>query len=79
MARPSAPPAHDSTRLSTSSCRTSRAREEPSDRRTAISFCRMNARAISRFATFAHAMSSTRPTMHMSTTSAAEKSFRSGE
>ena len=68
--RPTTPPANDSTRLSTSSCRTSRPRDAPSDSRTAISFCRMKPRAISRFATLAQAMSSTRPTMHISTTSA---------
>ena len=39
--RPTTPPATDSTRLSTSSCRTSRPRDAPSDSRTAISFCRM--------------------------------------
>ena len=36
-------------------------------------------RAMSRFATFAHAMSSTSPTMHISTISAVEKSLRSDE
>ena len=66
-------------RLSTSSCRTSRPRDAPSDSRTAISFCRMKPRAMSRFATLAQAMSSTRPTMHISTISAVEKSLRSGE
>ena len=55
---------------------TSRPREAPSERRTAISFWRMKARAISRFATLAHAISSTRPTMHISTISAVEKSLR---
>ncbi len=40
---------------------------------------RMKPRAISRFATFAHAISSTRPTIAISTTSAVEKSLRSGE
>ncbi len=75
-ARPAAPPANDNARLSTSSCFTRRPREAPSESRTAISFCRMNPRAMSRFATFAHAISSTRPTMHMSTSSAVEKSLR---
>ena len=54
-------------------------REAPSDSRTAISFCRMKPRAISRFATLAQAMSSTRPTMHISTMSAVEKSLRRPE
>ena len=39
-------------------------------RRTAISFCRMKPRAISRLATLAQAISRTRPTMHISTISA---------
>ncbi len=39
----------------------------------------MNARAINRFATLAHAISSTRPTMHISTISAVEKSLRMPE
>jgi len=43
---------------------------------TAISFCRMKPRAISRLATLAQAINSTRPTMHISTTSAVEKSLR---
>ena len=76
---PTTPPTNDSTRLSTSSCRTSRPRDAPSDSRTAISFCRMKPRAISRFATLAQAMSSTRPTMHISTISGVEKSLRSAE
>ena len=79
ITRPSAPPAIDSTRLSTSSWRTSCPRVAPIDRRTAISRCRMNPRAMSRFATLAQAMSSTSPTMHMSTMSAVEKSLRSDE
>ncbi len=45
----------------------SRPRPAPSDRRTAISFCRAAARASSRFATLAHAISSTRPTIVIST------------
>src|SRR5207237_10074709 len=38
----------------------------PSDRRTAISFCRTAARASSRFATFAHAIRSTSATSVLS-------------
>ena len=73
---PITPPMAESTRLSTSSWRTSRPRVAPSDSRTAISRCRMNPRAMSRLATLAQAMSSTRPTMHISTISAVEKSLR---
>ena len=78
-AMPSAPPISDSSTLSVSNCRTSWPRVAPSDSRTAISRWRMKPRAISRFATFAHAISSTRPTIAISTTSAVEKSLRSGE
>ena len=59
---PNAPPSEESSRLSVSSCRTSRARVAPSDRRTEISFCRPVARESSRLATFAHTMSSTSTT-----------------
>ena len=45
--------------LSVSNCRTMRPRPAPSAARTAISRCRAVARASSRFATFAHAISST--------------------
>ena len=76
---PAAPPASDSTRLSIRSWRISCPREAPIESRTAISFCRAKARAISRFATLAQAMSNTRPTMHMSTTRAFEKLLRSCE
>ena len=76
---PTIPPRTDSTQLSTSIWRIRRPRDAPSDKRTASSLCRMNARAISRFATFAHAISSTRPTMHISTMRPVEKSLRSGE
>ena len=61
--RPPAHPAADSSRLSTSSCRTMRPREAPTARRTAISRWRPAARTRSRPATFAHAMSSTSPTI----------------
>ena len=50
---PTAPPMTESTRLSMSSCCSSRARLAPIAVRTAISFCRDAARASSRFATFA--------------------------
>ena len=69
----------DSNTLSVSSCRTNWPRVAPSDNRTAISRWRMNPRAISRFATFAQAMSKTRPTIPINTISAVEKSLRSGE
>jgi hypothetical protein len=39
----------------------------------------MKPRAMSRFATLAHAISNTSPTMHISTTSAVEKSLRRPE
>ena len=60
--RPSAPPTNDSMRLSVSSCRMMRPRPAPMAARTAISRLRVVARASSRFATFAHAMSSTKLT-----------------
>ena len=59
---PSAPPVHDRSRLSVSIWRMSRAREAPSATRTPISRWRVVARARSRFATFAQAMSSTNVT-----------------
>ncbi len=73
---PVRPPMADSTRLSTSSWRTSLPRVAPSDSRTAISRWRMKPRAMSRLATLAQEMSSTRPTMHISTIKAVEKSLR---
>ena len=76
---PTAPPTSERSTLSVSSWRTSCHRVAPIDSRTAISRCRMKPRAISRLATFAHAISSTRPTMHINTMSAVEKSFLSGE
>ncbi len=48
---------------SVSSCRINRQRLAPSERRTAISFWRTAARASNRFATFAQAINSTRPTI----------------
>ena len=46
--------------LSVSSCRTRRPRPAPIASRVAISFCRAEARASSRLATFAQAVQSTR-------------------
>ena len=74
--RPTAPPSAPSTVLSTSSCRTRRPRLAPSDRRMAISCRRAAARASSRLATLAHAMSSTRPTITMSSPPALTKFWR---
>ncbi len=54
MAMPSRPPAPESNRLSVSSCRTSRRRDAPIDRRTDTSRYRAAARDSRRFATFAH-------------------------
>ncbi len=59
---PSAPPMAESSRLSVSSCLMSRARPAPSARRTAISRDRAEARASSRLAMFAQAISSTNAT-----------------
>ena len=55
------------------------ARPAPSASRTAISFCRDVDRASSRLATFAQAMSSTTPTMHISTMSGVENCRRMSE
>ena len=55
-------PTSESTRLSTRSCRTSRQRLAPSAALTATSRSRVLARASSRFATLAQAISSTMPT-----------------
>ena len=65
--RPSAPPAIDSSTPSVMNCRSSRPRLAPSAVRTANSRCRASARASSRLARFAHAISSTRPTAACST------------
>ena len=62
ISRPSAALSPHSSRLSTSSRRTSRPRLAPSAARTAISLERDTARASSRFATFAQAISSRKPT-----------------
>ena len=61
-ARPTMVPATDTTRLSIRTRWTSRPRLAPSAARTAASRCCTEARASQRFATFAHAMSSTMAT-----------------
>jgi hypothetical protein len=60
--KPSSAEATDSTTLSVSSCRTMRCGEAPIEIRTATSRSRSAARASSRFATFAQAISSRKPT-----------------
>ena len=67
--RPASAPSTHSARLSTSSWRTRWRRPAPIASRTAISFCRDQARASSRLATLAQAISTTRPTMPASTSS----------
>ena len=64
--RPRTPLTIASRTLSTSSWRTMRQRLAPSDTRTAISRVRCVERASSRFATFAHAISSTKATAPIS-------------
>ena len=54
---PATPPAAESSRLSVINWRTMRARLDPMARRMAISFCRAAARAVSKLARFAQAMS----------------------
>ena len=66
---PSTPPHTASSRLSVSSCRTTRVRRAPRASRTAISRRRLDPRASSRFATLAQAMRSTKPTAASSTSS----------
>ena len=56
-----APPARERTRLSAINWRTSKNRLAPTARRIAISFCLPTARARSRLATLAQAMSSKQP------------------
>ena len=56
---PTAPPNAASSTLSVSSCRTRRQRPAPTASRTLISALRKAARASNRFATLAHAISST--------------------
>jgi hypothetical protein len=64
---PTTPPASASTTHSTNNCDATRARLAPIAARIAISFWRPTARASRRFATFAHAISSTNPTAAAST------------
>ena len=59
---PSTAPRNDMTTASVTSWRMRRPRLAPSARRMPISFCRPDARASSMLATFAQAISSTRPT-----------------
>ena len=61
--------------LSTSSWLARRARPPPSAARTASSCCRAAPRAISRFATLTHAISSRKPTAPNSTSSVSRTSF----
>ena len=61
-ARPRTPPSNPRSTASTSSWRTMRQRDAPSARRTAISRARCAARESSRLATFAQAISRTKPT-----------------
>ena len=56
----------DSITLSTSSCRTMRQRDAPSEMRTDISRARLAERASSRLATLAQAISSTKATAPIS-------------
>ena len=67
---PAPPPISDRTMPSVSTCRTTRRRAAPIASRTAISRFRDAARASIRFATFAHAMSSTQATAPNNTKSA---------
>jgi hypothetical protein len=71
---PAAPPITESTTLSVSSWRTSRPLPAPNATRTATSRSRAAARASSRLATFAQAMSSTSPTAPLKTRSAGRTS-----
>ena len=70
MMSPNTPPASASRMLSVRSCRMRRSRSAPRAVRIATSRVRPAARASNRFATFAHAMSSTMPTAVSSSISA---------
>ena len=61
ISKPPAAPRTASSRLSVSICRINRVRLAPIAARIAISRCRMVARTNSRFATFMHANSNTKP------------------
>ena len=76
---PAAPPAVARIMLSTKSCRTSWLRLAPSALRMAISRWRAAARASRSPATFVHAISSTTPTSHCSTTSGRSNVLRSAD
>jgi hypothetical protein len=71
------PPMSASSRLSERSWRINLSRSAPSAARTAISRCRPAARANNRFAMFAHAIRSTRPTTTINISSDRENSIRS--
>ncbi len=82
-ATPTTHPAMESARLSARNCANKRQREAPSEARTATSFWRVVARASSRFATLAQAISSTKPTAPINShiarmMSRSRKSFFSG-
>ncbi len=68
------PPMPPSVRLSSSSSRAIRLQPAPSAARIASSCCRPSARTSSRFATFAHAISRTMPTVPMRTHSTSVRS-----
>ena len=70
IAAPTAPPISASSTPSVRNCRSSRQRPAPSADRIANSFCRDSARASSRLARLAHAISSTNATAPCSTNSA---------
>jgi hypothetical protein len=76
---PSAPPSRATTALSTSVCCTSRQRLAPTAARTLISRWRPVARASIRLATLAQAMSSTTPTMPISTSTGVPSAPRISE
>ena len=74
---PKVPPRNAISRLSVSSCRTMRHRLPPIESRIAISFCLADARAKSRFATFAQAISNTNPTAARTTAPMPNTTLRS--
>ena len=77
--RPAMPPMPESSTLSTSSWRINCARPAPSASRSAISFCREDARAINRFARFEHAISSTSATIAINASRGFENCSRNCE
>ncbi len=74
---PSVPPRNAISRLSVNSCRTICQRLPPIDSRIAISLCLADARARSKFATFAHAIRRTNPTAASTTPPIANTTVRS--